>query len=128
MSNWKMKCQLPTQLLIPLPVSRNKFRSSGAMCLRWLCVQACSTRRPFKILFQVYLFLVKPCCCRVAPHAHYPRRADIGREGWALLVMGDLLWNETSFFAAQPPQLSLMFAKSKLLPSLFNKEKKLKAV
>ena len=30
-------------------------------------------------LFQVYLFSVKPCCCRVASHAHYPHRADIGR-------------------------------------------------
>jgi hypothetical protein len=33
------------------------------MCLQWLCVQACSTRRSFKInTFQVYLFSVKSCC------------------------------------------------------------------
>jgi len=36
-------------------------------------------------LFQVYLFSVKPCCCRVAPYAHFPCKADIGGEGWEFL-------------------------------------------
>jgi hypothetical protein len=48
------------------------------------------------ILFQVYLFLVNPGCCRVAAYAHCPHRADIGREEWALFVMGDLLRKELS--------------------------------
>ena len=41
-------------------------------------------------LFQVYLFSVKPGCCRVAPYAHCPHRADIGREEWALFCYGRL--------------------------------------
>ena len=41
-------------------------------------------------LSHVYLFSVKPGCYRVAPYAHYPYRADIGREEWALFCYGRL--------------------------------------
>jgi len=48
-------------------------------------------------LFQVYLFSVKPGWCRVAPYAHCPHSADIGREEWALFCMEDLLRKENRF-------------------------------
>jgi len=42
------------------------------------------------ILFQAYLFSVKPGCYRVAPYALCPHRADIDREAWALFCYGRL--------------------------------------
>ena len=69
--------------IILLPVSNNKFRTSKAMSLRWLCVQACSTRRQCKIFLQIYLFSFQPCCRRVVPYAHYPHteQTSAGKSG-----------------------------------------------
>jgi hypothetical protein len=47
--------------LFPTPSLPNKFKTSKAMCLQWLCVQACSTRRHSVRDFRAYIN--QSCSC-----------------------------------------------------------------
>jgi hypothetical protein len=73
--------------LIPLRVSPDKFKFPRRCVCDGFVSRLAALASNANTLFQVYLFSVKSCCCRVAPHAYCPRRADIAREEWELLLL-----------------------------------------